>query len=283
MTERGGTGSGVDREGTRRNGHLSGRIDEEVPSAARVYDYLLGGAHNFSADRALGEKFRAALPSAPNVARLNRAFLRRAVVMMVESGVRQFIDLGSGIPTAGNVHEVAQEHDPQARVIYVDHEPVAASYSELLLDGDDRARMLQADMTDPEGILGAPELRGLIDLSRPVGLLMVGVLHFVPPDADAAGIVRRYRDALAPGSFLALSHFTADISPDEMEGVVQVMGNSADPIHPRSHGEISALFDGFDLLDPGVVGTARWRPETGSAGTDEPGAAQIYAGVGRKP
>ncbi|MGW1679413.1 SAM-dependent methyltransferase [Saccharopolyspora sp. NPDC002376] len=257
-------------------------VDEEVPSAARLYDYLLDGAHNFAADRALAEKFLTALPSARDVARLNRAFLRRAVVFMGQHGVRQFLDVGSGIPTVGNVHEIAQTADPQARVVYVDYESVAVAHSQLLLEGNEHATILQADMAEPESILEHPETRRLLDFEQPIGLIMAGVFHFVSHEADAPAITARYLDALAPGSFLALSHFTADISPDEMAGVVEVMRRSADPIHTRTHSEVTELFSGFELAEPGVVGTALWRPDRPEQAADEPGGSQIYAGVGRK-
>lgn len=256
-------------------------IDEEVPSAARLYDYLLGGAHNFAGDRALAERFLAALPSARNVARMNRSFLRRAVVHIAEQGVRQFLDIGSGIPTVGNVHEVAQRVDPAASVVYVDYEQVAVAHSQLLLEGNERAGIIQADMLDPEDILRHPTTQRLLDFSQPIGLIMAGVFHFVPLDADAPKIVSAYRDALAPGSFLALSHFTADVNPEEMAGVVKVMSRSADPIHPRTREEISELFTGFDLVEPGIVETQRWRPDP-QDGHEREGSGQIYAGVGKK-
>ncbi|GAA0521105.1 hypothetical protein GCM10011581_11610 [Saccharopolyspora subtropica] len=257
-------------------------VDEEVPSAARLYDYLLGGAHNFAADRALAEKFLAALPSARDVARLNRAFLRRAVVFLADQGIRQFLDVGSGIPTVGNVHEIAHDIDPQARVVYVDHESVAVAHSQLLLDGNDNATIVQADLLEPDAILQHPETRRLLDFSQPIGLIMAGVIHFVPHEADAPAIIAAYRDALAPGSYLALSHFTADISPDEMAGVVEIMRRSSDPIHPRTRAEITELFAGFEIVEPGIVGTALWRPDRPEQAADEPGGSQIYAGVGRK-
>lgn len=267
---------------TERTNWLPHDVDEEVPSAARIYDFLLGGAHNFAADRLLGEKFLDALPSARDVARLNRAFLRRAVKMLLESGVRQFIDIGSGIPTVGNVHEIAGEFASDARVVYVDNEPVAVAHSDLLLQDSPNATILHADVTRPDSILRHPETERMLDFSKPIGLLMVGVLHFVPREADAPSLVRRYRDALPEGSYFALSHFTADIKPDEMAGVSEVMRQSADPIHPRSHAEIIELFDGFDLIEPGVVGTALWRPDNPKASVEQPGASQIYAGVGSK-
>lgn len=258
-------------------------VDEEVVSAARLYDYLLGGAHNFAADRALAEKFLEALPSARNVARLNRAFLRRAVLLLTGVGIRQFLDIGSGIPTVGNVHEIAQGADPSARVVYVDNEPVAVAHSELLLEGNEHATVLAGDMRCPETILEHAKTRQMLDFSQPIGLLMAGVFHFIPHELDAPAIIQRFTDALVPGSYLALSHFTSDVQPEEMAGVVNVMRHSANPIYPRAHAEVTELFTGFELVEPGVVGTAQWRPDSPEAdAAAQPGASQIYAGVGRK-
>lgn len=263
---------------------IPGGVDEDEPSAARLYDYLLGGAHNFAADRALAERFLAALPSAREVARLNRSFLRRAVVHIAEQGVRQFIDIGSGIPTVGNVHEIAQSLVPTSKVVYVDYEPVAVAHSQLMLEANEHATIVQADMLDPDDILNHPAATRLLDFSRPIGLIMAGVFHFVPQEADAPKVISRFRDALAPGSFLALSHFTADVAPESMAGVVEVMRRSADPVHPRTYGEIAELFAGFELVEPGIVGTARWRPDSPNEEADGMrGGDQIYSGVGRKP
>lgn len=265
---------------TERADWIPDDVDREVASAARVYDYLLGGAHNFAADRSIAEKFVAALPSARSVARLNRDFLRRAVLSLHEQGIWQFLDVGSGIPTVGNVHEIAQGQDPEARVVYVDYEPVAYAHAQLMLTGNDRAMIVQADMLTPDLVMR--QAARLLDFSRPVGLIMAGVFHFVPSDAGAVSVVARYRDALAPGSYLVLSHFTADFSPEEMAEVVEVMRRSADPIYPRTRAEILELFDGFELVQPGLVGTALWRPDRPERAGSEPGANQIYAGVGRK-
>ncbi|WP_447006283.1 SAM-dependent methyltransferase [Saccharothrix isguenensis] len=256
-------------------------VDTGLPSAARIYDYLLGGGHNFAADRALAEKFLLAQPNARTIARLNRAFLRRAVLHLVDAGVRQFLDLGSGIPTVGNVHEIAQKAAPGSRVVYVDYEDVAVAHSRMLLEDDDRSTVLQQDMTDPDAVLAGVRETGLIDFSEPVGVLTVGVFHFVPPERDPAGVVAAYRDAVVPGSYLALSQFTADLQPEEMAGVVAVMRNSANPMFPRGHAEITAFFDGFDLVEPGVVPLPLWRPEEGAVDEDVDRAG-IFAGVGRK-
>lgn len=255
-------------------------IDTGRPSAARLYDYLLGGGHNFAADRALAEKFLQAQPNGRAIARLNRAFLRRAVLFMIDEGIRQFLDLGSGIPTVGNVHEIAQKADPEAHVVYVDFEEVAVAHSQLILEHDPRATIIQEDMTRPEAVLQAARHSGLIDFSRPVGVLTAGVFHFVPPQADPNAIVAAYRDAVPAGSYLAVSQFTHDLQPEEMAGIVEVMKKSQNPMYPRTKSEIEALFDGFELVEPGIVPTPLWRPEPTS--TDDPAKAGIYAAVGRK-
>jgi hypothetical protein len=257
-------------------------LDLDRPSAARIYDYLLGGAHNFAHDRELAEKFLVAQPNAREIARLNRAFLRRVVLYMVERGVRQFLDLGSGIPTVGNVHEIAQRAAPDSRVVYVDYEDVAVAHSELLLEENDRAGIVQADLTRPDDVLDHPISRGLLDFTKPVGLLMVGVFHFVAPEQDPKGIVRTYRDAVPAGSYLGFSQFTADMMPEEVAKVVAVMSRTRDPMYPRSHAEITELFDGFELIPPGIVPTSLWRPESPTDTSENPGRAGIYAGAGRR-
>lgn len=258
-------------------------VDQELPSSARIYDYLLGGGHNFAADRQVAERFASALPGARDIARLNRAFLRRAVLFMISSGVRQFLDIGSGIPTVGNVHEIAQKVDPECRVVYVDSEPVAISHSGLILAGNDRATAIQADLGDPDSILTNPRTTRLLDFTRPIGLLMVGVFHFVPESRDPSAVLAGYRDALPSGSYLALSHFTSDTRPAEMAAMVEVMKSSKDPVYPRSRERITELFDGFELLEPGVVSTPLWRPDSDVDLADSPERDQILAGVGRKP
>jgi len=257
-------------------------IDLERPSAARLYDYLLGGGHNFRHDRELAHRFLEAQPNAREIARHNRAFLRRSVLLMIEQGVRQFLDLGSGIPTVGNVHEIAQDADPGSRVVYVDYEEVAYAHSMLMLRDNPLATIVQADLTRPEQVLDAPETRELLDFDRPIGLLMAGVFHFVPEDKDPAGIVARYRDPMVAGSHLAFSQFTRDLMPSAMDRVVEVMKTSRDPMFPRSHAEITALFDGYEILEPGIVPTALWRPDATLDDGDDPDRAGIYAGVGRK-
>lgn len=257
-------------------------LDLTRPSAARMYDYLLGGGHNFDADRRLAARVSGAHPGCWDIARLNRGFLRRAVLELNAAGVRQFLDLGSGIPTVGNVHEIAQRVDPEARVVYVDNDPIAVAHCELILKDNDRAGVVHADLRDPDSILAAPTTRELLDLDQPVGLLMVCVVHFVSPEADPVGLLGRYREALAPGSYLALSHLTADSAATEMDALVEVMRGSKDPIHPRSRAQITELFTGFELVEPGVVGIADWRPRSPGDAGDVPERDQVLAGMGIK-
>lgn len=247
-----------------------------------MYDYLLGGGHNFDADRRLAARVSGAHPGCRDIARLNRAFLRRSVLELMDAGVRQFLDLGSGIPTVGNVHEIAQRADPAARVVYVDHDPVAVAHCELILKDNDRAGAVLADLRDPDSILHAPGTRQLLDFDQPIGLLMVCVVHFIPDHQDPGGLLQGFHQALAPGSYLALSHLTADSGAAEMDALVAVMSGSKDPIHPRSKERITELFAGFDLVDPGVVGIADWRPRSPGDGGDLPERNQVLAGVGIK-
>lgn len=258
-------------------------VDVEQPNPARIYDYMLGGGHNFAADREAADYIVTLIPQAREVVRCNRAFLRRAVLFLVRQGVRQFLDLGSGVPTVGNVHEIAQQADPRARVVYVDKEPIAVTHSRLLLRDNEQATVLQADLREPETILNAPQTRQLLDFDQPIGLLTVSVLHFMPDHERPGDILRAYRDQLAPGSYLALSHATADTHADEVARAMEVYRRSGSPVYPREHAEISALFTGFELVEPGVVHAAAWHPE--SPDDCGPGVefAEVLAGVARKP
>ncbi|MGH3767837.1 MAG: SAM-dependent methyltransferase [Pseudonocardiaceae bacterium] len=259
-------------------------VDVTVPNAARVYDYWLDGAHNFPADREMANKVAQAVPSARDGARINRAFLRRAVRFMVDSGIHQFLDIGSGIPTVGNVHEIAQRANPECRIVYVDTEPVAVAHSELLLAGNDRATAIQANLRDVEKILGNPQAKRVLDFDQPIGLLMFWVLHFVPDSWDPAGILAQYRDRLVAGSYLAVSHVTTDGNPTGQTETVRLYRNSSNPVYFRSHSEVRRLFDGFELVEPGLVGSAFWRPSGPGDISDNAEMNSIsYGGVGRKP
>src|SRR5262245_61809531 len=190
-------------------------IDIDKPSASRVYDYSLGGSHNFAADRAIAKALHAAVPDGPLIARANRAFLRRAVLYLIDAGMRQFLDIGSGIPTVGNVHQVAQRAAPDTRVVYVDIDPVAVAHSQAILTGNDRATAIQADARHPETILAHRRVRELLDFDQPVAVMLVAVLHLVRDD-DPAGIVAALTGAVVPGSYVAISHLTGESRPQDM-------------------------------------------------------------------
>ncbi|MPZ26734.1 MAG: hypothetical protein GEV12_09800 [Micromonosporaceae bacterium] len=257
------------------------RVDIDRPSAARGYDYLLGGSHNFAVDREAAHQAMAMMPDLVMQAQANRAFLYRAVGYLVEAGVRQFLDIGSGVPTVGNVHEVAQRVDPQARVVYVDIDPVAVAHSQAMLAGNPLATVVQEDLRSPAGILGHPEVRRLLDLEAPVGLLMLAMLHAIPDSDQPHRIVGQLRDALAPGSHLAISHATPDGRPDVWERVVQLSGQSSYPLTPRSRSDVERFFSGLELVDPGLVWVPQWRPEHPDDVDGAPEHSSIYAGVGR--
>jgi hypothetical protein len=228
-----------------------------------MYDYYLGGAHNFDVDRAAADQVLAIVPETRTFARENRSFLQRAVRYLVgEAGIDQFLDLGSGIPTVGNVHEIAQAANPDARVVYVDHEPVAVAASRRLLADNPLATIVQADLRESAKILADPDTVRLLDFSRPVAVLMMSVLPFVPESDDPVGIVAGYRNACADGSYLALSHgLTVDYWPGGTQGAVAVYQNTTHPLHPRTPEQIRALFGDLPLIDPGLVLTSAWRPE----------------------
>ncbi|MFF5172014.1 SAM-dependent methyltransferase [Micromonospora sp. NPDC000089] len=257
-------------------------IDIERPSVARMYDYYLGGSHNFAADRSAARAMVEAVPDAPLMAQANRAFMRRVVQHLVDAGVRQFLDIGSGIPTVGNVHEIAQRAAPDSRVVYVDVDPVAVAHSREILAGNPRAIVLQEDFRRPEAILGHPEVTGLLDFSQPVAVLIVAVLHFIPPADRPEEILRTIRAALAPGSYLVLSQ-ASDESRDgtgERAEAERVYRRTDNPLWIRGRDELTDFFAGFELLDPGVVWVPQWRPETPESAEDAEQAV-FMGGVGR--
>ncbi len=257
-------------------------VDVDRPSAARVYDYFLGGAHNFAVDRQLADAIAGMTPNIGDTMRANRAFLRRVVRFLADQGIGQFLDVGSGIPTVGNVHEVAQQSDPQARVVYVDNDPVAVSHSRAILAGDPRSAVVQADARDTDRILGDPQTRRLLDLDRPVAVLVLGVLHFVPDADDPAGVVARLRDAVAPGSHVALVNVTYEDQPPEVIEAQKLSGRTGTPIFLRSRAELLAQFDGLSLVEPGLVHLPLWRPDSPLDVDEHPERFGALAGVGRK-
>jgi SAM-dependent methyltransferase len=261
---------------------LTASIDIRRPSQARIYDYLLGGSLNFAADRVAAHQLIAMVPDVPVVAQANRAFLRRAVRFLCDVGVRQFLDIGSGVPTRGNVHEIVQGIAPESRVVYVDIDPVAVSHSQQILVGNDRTTTIQEDARHPERILDHPNLRGLLNLTRPVAVLMVSVLHFIADSDDPAGILGRLRDAVVPGSYLVLSHVTLSGQLDGTPGVTPNNGPSDTFAQPRSRAEVEWFFAGFELVEPGLVPVEQWRPEAPGKFDESKALLCMHAGVGRK-
>jgi SAM-dependent methyltransferase len=263
------------------------RRTQKPATAARMYDYYLGGIHNFRADQEAAKMIMMQFPCMPAVARANRAFLGRAVRHLVDLGVRQFLDIGSGIPTVGNVHEIAQKAAPDTRVVYVDIDPVAVAESLEILDGNPLATAIREDLRRPQEILDHAEVRRLLDLDQPVGLLVVSMLHFVPDYDEACAVVARLVDALAPGSHLVLSHAAAET----FEPIFQKSASKDDvykektatPGTSRFRGEVERFFAGLELLEPGVVGLNEWRPDPDA--TAEPAELEgigSWTGVARK-
>jgi O-methyltransferase involved in polyketide biosynthesis len=257
---------------------------DHAPSAARIYDRMLGGFCNFEADRIAAQRIIEAMPDMPLFMRANRAFLRRVVKFLADQGIDQFLDLGSGIPTVGNVHEIAQKVNSSARIVYVDNEPVAVNHSQTILQDNPKATVIQADIRQPEVILGHPEVRQLLDLNKPTAVLLLSVLLFVPADDEAYRLVRAIRDALAPGSYIAISHPTGDKTPPQQaEQAEKLYASIGTPVNVRSYDQVERFFEGLELVEPGVVHIPLWRPETeNDLFLEEAHRSAYYAGVGRK-
>ncbi len=237
-------------------------LDVTTPNIARMYDYFLHGKDNFAADREAADKLTEAMPLLPAVARANRAFVHRAVrFAAAEQGIRQFIDIGAGLPTQGNVHQVAREAAPDARVVYVDNDPVVCSHGRALL-ADDAAQIIEADLRRPEEIISHPLTRKLIDFAEPVTLLVTSVLHFVPDDDDPHGAIARFGEVMAPGSCLIISHGTLETDPDDPRARLstEVYSRASAPLVLRPVSEVRRLFGGFELVEPGLVWISQWRP-----------------------
>ncbi|TVT52613.1 hypothetical protein FNH05_12750 [Amycolatopsis rhizosphaerae] len=247
-------------------------VDTDKPSAARMYDWYLGGTHNWAVDREFGKQVVELFPQVRDLARQNRQFLGRAVRAAMDAGIRQFLDLGSGVPTVGNVHEIVRKHLPEgerAGVVYVDYEPVAAAHGTLLLERDgatDWAGLVQADLRDTGAVLRHETTRRLIDFSQPVCVLMIAVLHFIGGDDHPEEIVERYRRKLAPGSWLAISHITSEGAPEEDAAAVRRFAdayrNTSNPLWVREKADIAQWFGDWPLVEPGLVHPADWRPDT---------------------
>ncbi|MBC8092228.1 MAG: SAM-dependent methyltransferase [Pseudonocardia sp.] len=260
-------------------------IDTSVPHEARMYDYWLGGKDNYAPDRELGDLIRAQVPTISTMAHANRAVLRRMVRHLVtEAGVTQFLDIGTGIPTAPNVHQVVQEVRPDARVLYVDKDPLVLAHARALMVGtpEGRTAFTLADFREPESILDSAELRSTLDLDRPVALLLVAILMYFDPEngEDPYAVVARLLDGLPSGSFLAVTHPTADFDPAAARGVQEVARKSGMTILPRSEADVARFFTGLEMVEPGLVPVPAWRPDEP---VDDPRSVYYYAGLGRKP
>jgi hypothetical protein len=258
-------------------------VDPSIPNVARIYDYFLGGKDNFAADRAAAARIAEAAPYVVRRARENRAFLGRAVRFLAKAGIRQFLDIGTGLPTRENVHQVARGVSSEARVAYVDNDPVVLIHARALLATDPRTIAIEADMREPGKIMRLAGERAFIDTERPMAVLLVAVLHFLPDDDQAAEIVGAFRRDIAPGSYLVITHATAgDMSEGDLSQAVQTYATtSAGSITPRSHEQVEAFFDGLEMQEPGVVPVAHWRP----GGITPPAISgpTFLGGVARKP
>jgi hypothetical protein len=251
-------------------------FDVTRPNAARMYDYFLGGAHNLAIDRELADQTIAIMPGIVSTARANRAFLQRAVRYCMKAGIRQYLDLGSGIPTVGHVHEVAHRIDRAARVAYVDIEPVAVAQTKRILADIPTATVTKADITDPKEVLAAPGVAELIDFSQPVAVVACAVFHFVPDEADPAGVLRAYRDHASQGSAVVFSHGATSLSPEQGEQLYTLYRQTTQPGHRRTREDIEAMLAGWDLVEPGLVDATAWRPEE----TPDAGPQTVWAAVG---
>jgi hypothetical protein len=261
-------------------------IDATVAHPARRYNYWLGGKDNFAADRASGDELERMFPKVRLGALANRALLKRATrFLAAEAGIRQFLDIGTGLPTADNTHEVAQAVVPDSHIVYVDNDPLVMVHARALLTSTPAGRTayLQADLNDPDTILADPVLRETLDLSQPVGLMLIAVLHFVHGHGAAQPIVRRLLDALPAGSYLVATHATQDFGTPEQQALYQqILQEGKSDVWTRPKDEFAALFDGLDLVEPGVVPASEWRPEPG-AEIPERSDINVWTAVGRKP
>jgi SAM-dependent methyltransferase len=266
---------------------LDGLTPEQlkVPNSARMYDYYLGGHHNLAVDREAADRAIAIYPGFPLFMRANRAFLRRAVEFLVAQGIERILDVGSGIPTVGNVHEIALQGNPNARVVYVDVDPVAVAHSTAMLRGNTHATIIEGDMRQPQSILADPDVKALMAPGAPIGLILAFVLHFVVDDAEALRIVRVFRDALPSGSYVVISHGTMEhLPPDVLDQLVRLYGTTSQPVRIRSRAEIQQFFEHLEMVEPGLVYVPLWRPEEpGDLLLDHPERSSGFAGVGRVP
>ncbi|GGX96297.1 hypothetical protein GCM10010358_57540 [Streptomyces minutiscleroticus] len=261
-----------------RDGFRAEEIDTSRPHPARIYDYLLGGKDNYEVDRQAAERLASVAPEARIGVQANRAFMRRAVRHVVGSGVRQILDIGTGLPTSPNVHEIARETAPDVRVAYVDNDPIVKTHADALLGDSSATSIVLADLRDPRAVLDHPDVRRVIDFDEPVALLLVAILHFLSEADEPERVVATLRDALPAGSFLVLSHATGDFA--DRSGAQAVYNDATATMSLRNRAEVERFFDGFDLVEPGLAQVPFWRPDA----PPPPRSAEIgfYGGVARK-
>ena len=263
-------------------------IDTSVPHSARRYNYWLGGKDNFAADRESGDQIAAVFPTIRTMATENRGFLRRATrYLTAEAGIRQYLDIGTGLPTAENTHQVAQAIAPDARVVYVDNDPLVMVHARALLTStpEGRTTYVEADLRDPEAILGHPDVAGTLDFDAPVGLMLVAVLHFLADDAEALAVVRRLLAALPSGSYLVASNATMDFpsATADAGGYAEMLASGKADVWPRDRRRFGAFFDGLELVEPGIVCVSEWRAEQEQSPRPDPADVGVYGAVARLP
>lgn len=258
-------------------------LQTDKPHSARIYDYLLGGKDNYPADQEAAAKVEQAVPNARKVARANREFMHRAARFAAEAGIGQFLDIGAGIPTEPNLHQVVQEANPVARVVYVDNDPLVLAHARALMTGTTQGRTgyVNADLTDPDSLLSAPALIDTLDPDVPTALSLIAIAHFIAGETiyDAVSTLLAW---LAPGSYLAMTHLTAEIDPDGVAGTVATYTRSGIAMQPRSRDEFERFFTGLELVEPGIVPLHRWRPRMEQPASYDH-TLPLYAAVGRKP
>ncbi|WP_344940246.1 SAM-dependent methyltransferase [Sphaerisporangium flaviroseum] len=254
-------------------------IDPKTPSVARMYDYYLGGKDNFAADREAAEKVMQVLPDVRHVARENRAFLGRAVRFLAERGIRQFIDIGTGLPTGKNVHQVALETAPDSRIVYIDNDPIVLVHARALLADNPQTLVVEGDLHDPKSLTEHPELRTHIDFEKPFAIILCAIMHFVADDEEATSIITHLRDTLPPGGALVISHgFRGDLDEEAIARAEEIYSHTKGALKVRDRGTISEYFTGLDLVEPGVVHVGAWRPEHDLE--EDPAAPGVLGGVG---
>jgi SAM-dependent methyltransferase len=264
------------------DGSAQPAFDVNVPHSARMYDYWLGGRDNYPADREMAEIFLQQIPSLREMAHANRDFMGRATRFLVAQGVRQFLDIGTGIPTSPNLHEIARGEDPSVRVVYSDNDPIVLAHARALMADapSDAVAFLDGDLRDVPALLASPDLTTMLDLDRPVALTLIAVLMLIADEADPGRSIEALRDAVPSGSYLAISHPTQDFAPDVMAAVTAAATGGGMTFVPRTKAAVEAFFGDWELVDPGVVPVLQWRPDSAP---DDPHAAYYWAGVARKP